>query len=52
MKIAILTHPLRVNYGGLLQAFALKKILENEGHEVFHLQLESYKYSRKYSIII
>lgn len=52
MKIAILTHPLRVNYGGLLQAYALKKILENEGHEVFHLQLESYKYSRKYSIII
>ena len=52
MKIAILTHPLRVNYGGLLQAYALKKILENEGHDVFHLQLESYKYSRKYLIII
>lgn len=52
MKIAILTHPLRVNYGGLLQAYALKKILEKDGHEVFHLQLESYKYKQPNSIII
>lgn len=44
MKIAILTHPLRVNYGGLLQAYALKKVLERQGHKVFHIQLESYKY--------
>lgn len=44
MKIAILTHPLRVNYGGLLQAYALKKILERQGHEVSHLQLKIYQY--------
>lgn len=45
MKIAILTHPLRVNYGGLLQAYALKSILEREGYDVFHLQLKGYQYN-------
>lgn len=34
MKIGILTQPLHDNYGGLLQAYALKEILESLGHEV------------------
>lgn len=34
MKIAILTHPLRTNYGGILQNFALQKILKRMGHHV------------------
>lgn len=34
MKIAILTHPLGVNYGGILQAYALSTYLEKEGHKV------------------
>ncbi len=34
MKIGILTVPFNNNYGGFLQAFALKRILENMGHEV------------------
>ena len=34
MKIAIVTLPLHTNYGGLLQAFALKSILEGMGHAV------------------
>ena len=34
MKICILTHPLRTNYGGLRQAFALQKVLRDMGHEV------------------
>lgn len=34
MKIGILTHPLGVNYGGILQAYALQTILERMGHEV------------------
>ena len=34
MKIAIVTLPLHVNYGGLLQAYALKHCLESMGHEV------------------
>lgn len=37
MKIAILTHPLGANYGGILQAFALCKYLQSMGHEVFVL---------------
>lgn len=34
MRIAIVTLPLHVNYGGLLQAYALKHCLEGMGHEV------------------
>ena len=34
MKIAIITLPLHTNYGGLLQAYALKSTLEGMGHEV------------------
>lgn len=33
MKIAIVTLPLHVNYGGILQAYALKSVLEDMGHE-------------------
>lgn len=35
MKIGILTLPLEVNYGGILQAFAMQKVLKKMGHEVF-----------------
>lgn len=34
MRIGILTHPLDYNYGCLLQAFALQKVLIRMGHEV------------------
>ena len=34
MKILILTQPLRNNYGGLLQAFALQTVLKKMGHKV------------------
>ena len=34
MRVAIVTLPLHVNYGGLLQAYALKRSLESMGHEV------------------
>jgi hypothetical protein len=33
MKIAILTQPLNTNYGGIVQAFALQRVLEKMGHE-------------------
>lgn len=33
-KIGILTLPLHTNYGGILQAYALQKVLENMGHDV------------------
>ncbi len=35
MKIGILTHPLETNYGGILQAFALQKVLRDMGHDVY-----------------
>lgn len=34
MKIGILTQPLVVNYGGLLQNYALQQVLLRSGHEV------------------
>ena len=34
MKIGILTQPLRTNYGGLLQNYALQQVLIRAGHEV------------------
>lgn len=34
MKIAIMTQPLGRNYGGMMQAYALQKVLRDMGHEV------------------
>ena len=33
MKIAVISLPLHTNYGGILQSYALKKVLEDMGHE-------------------
>ena len=35
MKVGILTLPLHTNYGGLLQAYALQKVLTQFGHKAF-----------------
>lgn len=35
MRVGILTQPLRDNYGGLLQNYALQKVLQNLGHEPY-----------------
>lgn len=40
MKIGILTLPPRVNYGGILQIYALQSILERMGHEVIVFDIE------------
>lgn len=37
MKICIFTLPLHTNYGGIIQATALKTYLESKGHEVWLL---------------
>lgn len=37
MKIGILTVPFNNNYGGFLQAYALKTVLEGMGHEVLFI---------------
>ena len=40
MKIGILTQPLRSNYGGLLQTYALQEILKRMGCEPWIIQRE------------
>ncbi len=40
MKTAIITLPLHTNYGGLLQAYALKATLEGLGHEAVVIDLK------------
>lgn len=35
MKIGIITQPLAINYGGLLQNYALQQVLIRMGHEVY-----------------
>jgi hypothetical protein len=37
MKIGILTLPLHHNYGGILQAYALRVVLQRMGHEAFYI---------------
>ena len=41
MRIGILTQPLRSNYGGLLQNYALQQVLISAGHEVETLNQQS-----------
>ena len=38
MKVGIITLPLYVNYGGILQTYALQTILTRMGHEVVVFQ--------------
>lgn len=40
MKIGVLTLPLHTNYGGILQAYALQRVLQDMGHDV--VLLDSY----------
>lgn len=39
MRIGILTLPLHTNYGGILQAYALQKVLSRMGHQVMIVNL-------------
>ncbi|CZE48860.1 polysaccharide pyruvyl transferase family protein [Campylobacter geochelonis] len=53
MKIAVLTFPLLNNYGGILQAFAMMKMLKNLGHEPMLVNLKlriDIKFKIKYFI--
>lgn len=43
MKIAILTHPLESNYGGILQNFALQTVLKSMGHNVMTIDYHNDK---------
>jgi hypothetical protein len=42
MKIAIMTQPLGKNYGGMMQAYALQKILRDLGHDVTTIDYNNY----------
>lgn len=48
MKIGILTHPLRYNYGGILQCYALSTYLKKGGHEVMVIRRDHNLPSLKY----
>ena len=39
MKIGILTHPLKTNYGGVLQNYALQTVLKKMGHDVITINI-------------
>lgn len=41
MKIGILTHPLAANYGGLLQAYALQRVLIKNGHDAITIDCQN-----------
>lgn len=41
MKIAILTQPLGLNYGGIMQAWALQQVLKKMGHEPVTINRQS-----------
>lgn len=49
MKIAILTQPLKFNYGGILQCYALQTVLERMGHNV--KVLSKPRYERSYYVL-
>lgn len=52
MRIAILTQPLRYNYGGILQNFALQTVLRRMGHDVVTLDPQRYLYPQwKYPFV-
>lgn len=45
MRIGILTLPLHINYGGILQAYALQTVLERMGHEVHLITIKKKPFS-------
>lgn len=57
MRIGLLTLPLHVNYGGILQAYALQSVLEKMGHSVvvyqkdFHPPYKSPLWKYPYAIL-
>jgi len=53
MKIGILTLPLNTNYGGILQCYALCKILKENGHTPVCIDIDfNYKYPSIFLIIL
>ncbi len=51
MRIATIPQPLRVNYGGLLQAYALQVALERLGHQVSVIDLPEAPYRLSFTAL-
>lgn len=52
MKIGIITQPLDVNYGGLLQNYALQEVLRSFGHDVYTIDRKPNSiYSYRWDIV-
>ena len=52
MKIAILTQPLKSNYGGVLQNYALQQVLIKLGHTPITLEKDYYQYVSHFRLFI
>ena len=52
MRIAILTQPLRYNFGGILQNYALQTVLRRMGHDVVTLDPHRYNFTLWQHIIL
>ncbi len=52
MKIAILTQPLRANYGGVLQNYALQQVLIKLGHEPITIEKDPYLHISKLKLFL
>ena len=44
MRIGVITHPLRLNYGGILQAYALQRVLQDMGHDAMYIDWVPYSF--------
>ena len=44
MRIGVYTHPLHLNYGGILQAYALQRVLQDMGHDAVYIEWMPYNY--------
>lgn len=51
MHIAILTQPLFTNYGGIMQAYAVQKILKDRGHDVETIDIKIIAPQNKESVL-
>ena len=45
MRIGILTQPLKCNYGGIIQNFALQSVLKRMGHDVWTIDIDNLTWS-------
>ena len=53
MKIGIITQPLETNYGGLLQNYALQRVMRDLGHNVYTLNKKPFDiYTCRWDVII